>query len=88
MLAPLVPGAVWVETSTVGVAGTNRIAALVEAGRPDAMLADAPVSGSKEPTERGEPTIFASGPDEARSRLAALFDALGQRIIWVDGVGT
>jgi 3-hydroxyisobutyrate dehydrogenase len=32
-------------------------------------------------------TIFASGPDGARSRVAPLFDALGQRTIWVGAVG-
>lgn len=32
-------------------------------------------------------TIFASGPDDARSRVAPLFDALGQRAIWVGPVG-
>src|SRR5205807_1688294 len=32
-------------------------------------------------------TIFASGPDEVRSRVAPLFDALGQRTIWVGAVG-
>jgi len=68
MLAALAPGAIWVEMSTIGVAGTDRIAAMVESERPDVTLVDAPVSGSKDPAERGELTIFASGPDEARSR--------------------
>src|ERR1700691_4069539 len=31
--------------------------------------------------------IFASGPDEVHSRLDPLFDALGQRTIWVGPVG-
>jgi 3-hydroxyisobutyrate dehydrogenase len=87
MLAALTPGAIWVEMSTIGVAGTDRIAAMVATERPDVTLVDAPVSGSKEPAERGELTIFASGPDAARSRLAALFDALSQRTIWVGAVG-
>ena len=52
------------------------------------MLLDAPVSGSKDPAEHGQLTIFASGPDEARARVAPLFDALGQRTIWVGEVGT
>ena len=45
------------------------------------------MSGSKGPAERGQLTIFASGPDEARSRVATLFGALGQRTIWVGAVG-
>jgi 3-hydroxyisobutyrate dehydrogenase len=45
------------------------------------------VSGSKDPAAQGQLTIFASGPDEARPRLTPLFDALGQRTIWVGPVG-
>jgi 3-hydroxyisobutyrate dehydrogenase len=87
MLAALAPGAIWVQMSTIGVAGIDRVAALVGVERPDVMLLDAPVSGSKDPAEQGQLTIFASGPGEARSRVAALFDALGQRTIWVGEVG-
>ena len=87
MLAALSPGAIWVQMSTIGVAGTERVAAMVAAERPDVMLLDAPVSGSREPAERGQLTIFASGPEQARPRVAALFEALGQRTIWVGEVG-
>ena len=87
MLAALAPGAVWVQMSTIGVSGIERVATLAGAERPDVILVDAPVSGSRDPAEQGQLTIFASGPDEARSRLGALFDALGQRTIWVGPVG-
>ena len=87
MLAAFATGAVWVQMSTIGVAGIERVEALVDAERPDVTLIDAPVSGSKDPAEHGQLTIFASGPDEARSRLGPLFDALGQRTIWVGPVG-
>jgi 3-hydroxyisobutyrate dehydrogenase len=87
MLAALAPGAIWVQMSTIGVAGIGQVAALVEAERPDVMLLDAPVSGSTEPAEHGALTIFASGPDKARERVAPLFDALGHRTIWVGAVG-
>jgi 3-hydroxyisobutyrate dehydrogenase len=69
------------------VAGIDRVAAMVEGDRHDVMLVDAPVSGSKDPAAQGELTIFASGSDEARSRVSPLFDALGQRTIWVGPVG-
>jgi 3-hydroxyisobutyrate dehydrogenase len=88
MLPALAPGAIWVQMSTIGVAGTESVAALVESDRPDITLLDAPVSGSKEPAEHGELTIFASGPDEARAQVTPLFDALGQRTVWVGPVGT
>jgi 3-hydroxyisobutyrate dehydrogenase len=87
MLAALAPGAIWVQMSTIGVAGIDRVAALVSDERPDVTLLDAPVSGSTVPAAQGQLTIFASGPDEAHPRVAALFDALGQRTIWVGGVG-
>lgn len=87
MLAALAPGAVWVQMSTIGVSGIERVATLAGAERPDVILVDAPVSGSRDPAEQGQLTIFASGPDEARSRLGPLFDVLGQRTIWVGPVG-
>ena len=87
MLAALAPGAIWVQMSTIGVAGIDRVAALAGAERPDVMFLDAPVSGSRDPAERGELTIFASGPGEARARVTPLFSALGQRTIWVGQAG-
>lgn len=87
MLAALGPDAIWAQMSTIGVAGIERVETLVHAERPDVILIDAPVSGSKEPAEQGQLTIFASGPDVARSRLVPLFDALGQRTVWVGVVG-
>jgi 3-hydroxyisobutyrate dehydrogenase len=87
MLAALAPGAIWVQMSTIGVAGIDRVAAMTSGERPDVMLLDAPVSGSGDPAERGDLTIFASGPAQARSRVTPLFDALGQRTIWVGEVG-
>jgi 3-hydroxyisobutyrate dehydrogenase len=87
MLGALRRGAIWAQMSTIGVAGTERVAALVEGQRGDVTLLDAPVSGSKEPAEQGQLTIFASGPDEARSRVTPLFDALGQRTVWAGPVG-
>ena len=87
MLAALAPGAIWVQMSTIGVAGIDRVIALVAADRPDVTLLDAPVSGSTDPAEHGQLTILASGPHRARASVAALFDALGQRTIWVGEVG-
>jgi 3-hydroxyisobutyrate dehydrogenase len=49
MLAALAPGAIWAQMSTIGVAGIDRVAAMVRGERPDVLLLDAPVSGSREP---------------------------------------
>jgi 3-hydroxyisobutyrate dehydrogenase len=88
VLEALATGAIWAQMSTIGVRGIDRVVALVQKERPDITLLDAPVSGSKEPAEHGQLTIFASGPDAARSSVAPLFEALGQRTIWVGPVGT
>ena len=87
MLDALEDGAIWAQMSTIGAAGIERVKSVVETRRPDVTLLDAPVSGSKEPAEQGQLTIFASGADSARSRVTPLFDALGQRTIWVGPLG-
>lgn len=87
MLAALARGAIWIQMSTIGVAGIERVAELVGLERPDVTLLDAPVSGSSDPAEHSQLTIFASGPEQVRSRVAPLFDAVGQRTIWVGPVG-
>jgi len=87
MLAALAPGAIWVQMSTIGLGGINDVMAMVDHERPDVVLLDAPVSGSKDPAEQGQLIIFASGPEDARSRVTPLFDALGHRTIWVGAAG-
>jgi 3-hydroxyisobutyrate dehydrogenase len=87
MLAALAQGAIWAQMSTIGLAGIRDVMDLVTRDRPDVLLLDAPVSGSKDPAEQGQLIIFASGPEETRSRLAPLFDAVGQRTIWVGPAG-
>ena len=87
MLAALAPDGVWAQMSTIGTRGIDMVASLVDDERPDVVLLDAPVSGSKDPAEQGLLTVFASGPEQARSRVTPLFDAIGHRTIWVGSVG-
>lgn len=87
MLAALAHGAIWVQMSTIGLGGINDVMAMVDHERPDVVLLDAPVSGSRDPAEQGQLIIFASGPEDARSRVTPLFDALGHRTIWVGAAG-
>jgi 3-hydroxyisobutyrate dehydrogenase len=86
-LAALAPRTVWVQMGTIGVAGTDHMAALVADRRPDVTFVDAPVSGSKVPAERGELLILASGPPDARDRLEPVFNALGRRTMWLGEAG-
>ena len=74
--------AVWLQMSTVGIAATERLMKLS-----DAPLVDAPVVGTKQPAEKGELTILASGPRDARERAKPIFDAVGARTIELGEAG-
>lgn len=87
LVEALRPGAVWAQMSTIGVEATDELSALLRNQRPDALFVDAPVSGSKVPAENGTLLIFASGPDEARPLVQPVFDAIGQRTIWLGPSG-
>jgi 3-hydroxyisobutyrate dehydrogenase len=67
--------------STLGEEATDWCAGL--AGRYGAGFADAPVLGTREAAEKGELVVLASGPEEARSRVQPVFDAIGHRTIHV-----
>lgn len=77
--------AVWVQQSTVGVEGSDRLAAL--AADLGVAYVDAPVLGTKEPAEKGALVVLASGPEELRERVAPVLDAVGSRTTWVGPVG-
>jgi 3-hydroxyisobutyrate dehydrogenase len=87
MLEALPSGAVWAQMSTIGVDGTATVSAIVEKERPDVLLLDAPVSGSKVPAEQGKLVIFASGSEQARPVAQPVFDAIGQRTVWLGPIG-
>ena len=74
-------GAVWVQASTVGIEGTDRLAGLAR----DAGVAylDAPVLGTKAPAENGQLVVLASGPSSLREQVQPVFDAIGTRTQWV-----
>jgi 3-hydroxyisobutyrate dehydrogenase len=72
---------VWVQASTVGINGTQRLAALAaEAG---VGFVDAPVLGTRQPAEQGALTVLASGPEQLRERCQPLFDSYGAKTVWV-----
>ncbi|MFD2764860.1 NAD(P)-dependent oxidoreductase [Micromonospora eburnea] len=87
MLAAMADGAVWAQMSTIGVTDTERLARQVAAEHPKVLLVDAPVAGSRDPAEQGRLVVFASGPEQARDRVAPVFDAVGQRTVWVGPTG-
>jgi 3-hydroxyisobutyrate dehydrogenase len=71
----------WLQTSTVGIAATERLAALAaEAG---VGFVDAPVVGTRGPAEQGQVLVLAAGPPDVRDRAAPVFDAIGRETRWV-----
>ncbi|PZS23717.1 MAG: 3-hydroxyisobutyrate dehydrogenase [Pseudonocardiales bacterium] len=73
--------AVWVQTSTVGLAGTQRLAELAD--RYGRGYLDAPVLGTKRPAEQGELIVLASGPRALEPQVAPVFEAIGSKTVWV-----
>ena len=72
-------GCVWVQSSTVGLEGTRRLAELADE-RGLTML-DAPVLGTKQPAADGALVVLVSGTDAAISRVQPVFDAIGRLTI-------
>lgn len=79
-------GALWMQMSTVGVDGAQRLADLAERYR--LTYVDAPVVGTKEPAEQGKLTALASGPDEARNRVEVLLRPIAAKALWLGPAGT
>jgi 3-hydroxyisobutyrate dehydrogenase len=79
------PGTVWLQQSTVGVQGADRLGVLAE--ELGLVYVDAPVLGTRKPADDGALVVLASGPDEVRNTVAPVFDAIGQRTLWVGPAG-
>jgi 3-hydroxyisobutyrate dehydrogenase len=75
--------AAWLQMSTVGIDATERLMEI--AG--NAPFVDAPVVGTKQPAEKGELTVLASGPRDARERAKPVFDAVAARVVELGDAG-
>jgi 3-hydroxyisobutyrate dehydrogenase len=84
-LAGAAGDASWVQASTVGLAGIERLAALAD--EHGLVFVDAPVLGTKQPAEQGKLIVLASGPDEAAAPLEPVFAAIGERALWLGDAG-
>lgn len=78
-------GTIWLQQSTVGVEGCARLAEL--AAELGLVYVDAPVLGTKGPAEAGKLTVLASGPDEVRTDVEPIFDAIGVKTLWLGTAG-
>lgn len=80
-LPHMAPGAVWMQSSTVGVAATGQFAdAAAAAG---VTYVDAPVLGTKGPAEQGTLTALVAGPADAVERLAPVLAAIAVKTVRV-----
>ncbi|MDO9410672.1 NAD(P)-dependent oxidoreductase [Patulibacter sp.] len=76
---------VWIQASTVGVAGTQGLIEL--AGDLGPRFVDAPVLGTLGPAQDGTLVILASGADDAIDVAQPVFDAVGSRTMRVGAAG-
>ncbi|MGI8458232.1 MAG: NAD(P)-dependent oxidoreductase [Propionibacteriaceae bacterium] len=78
--APGGTGPVVVQCSTIGLGVDRFVARADELGL---RVVDAPVLGTKAPAEAGTLTVLAAGDPELRAAMTPVFDAVGDRTIWV-----
>ncbi|MCC8378583.1 NAD(P)-dependent oxidoreductase [Xenorhabdus sp. PB30.3] len=72
---------IWIQASTVGITANEQLEAF--AAENGLKYFDAPVQGTKGPAEQGKLIIIASGPLHDRDLVQPVFDAIGQRTVWV-----
>ncbi|HZA45090.1 MAG TPA: NAD(P)-dependent oxidoreductase [Rubrobacter sp.] len=85
VLPALAESGVWLQMSTVGEEGNERLARLATEG--GVAYVDAPVLGTKGPAEEGQLVVLASGPEEVRERCESVFAALGSKTVWIGEAG-
>lgn len=83
--AKIAPGTLWLQMSTVGPDGCERLAGL--AAEHGLVYVDAPVLGTRQPAEEGKLTVLASGPDEVRDRVTRLLDPIAGAVRWLGPAG-
>ncbi|HEX8259616.1 MAG TPA: NAD(P)-dependent oxidoreductase [Rubrobacteraceae bacterium] len=84
-LSALPEDGVWLQTSTVGLEGQEKLAGIAD--EHGVYYVDAPVLGTKEPAEQGQLIVLASGPEEVRERCQPVFDAVGSKTLWLGPAG-
>jgi 3-hydroxyisobutyrate dehydrogenase len=81
----LTPGTVWLQQSTVGVEGSDRLVALAQ--ELGVAYVDAPVLGTRGPAESGALVVLAAGPEDVRDQVQPILDAIGSRTLWLGAAG-
>lgn len=78
-------GGVWVQMSTVGADGHERLAEVARNG--NITYVDAPVLGTREPAEQGQLVVLASGPEGVQERCESVFGSIGSKTVWLGRAG-
>ncbi|MCA1715324.1 MAG: NAD(P)-dependent oxidoreductase [Actinobacteria bacterium] len=84
-LSALPDDGVWLQTSTVGLEGQEKLAGIAD--ERGVYYVDAPVLGTKQPAEQGQLIVLASGPEEVHERSEPVFDAVGSKTLWLGPAG-
>ena len=84
-LATLGEDGIWLQTSTVGLEGHERLAGIAD--EYGVTYVDVPVLGTKEPAEQGQLIMLASGPEEVQERCQPIFDVVGSQTFWLGPAG-
>jgi 3-hydroxyisobutyrate dehydrogenase len=74
-------GAVWAQTSTVGIEWTKKLAALAD--EHGVLYVDAPVLGTVAPAEQGQLVVLLAGPETARGVCEDVLAAISRKQVWL-----
>ena len=85
--AALKKQAIVVQMGTIGVASTEKLLAHFSQQRPDVVLLDAPVSGTKAPAQNAQIVVLASGDRERAEGIDAVFAAISKETKWLGKAG-
>ena len=79
--------AIVVQMGTIGVESTEKLIAHFSEQRPDVVLLDAPVSGTKAPAENAQIVVLASGDRQRAERVEPVFAAISKGTKWLGKAG-
>ncbi|MTD25828.1 NAD(P)-dependent oxidoreductase [Erwinia sorbitola] len=87
ILPLLKPDAVLCQMGTIGVDATQQLINSIHTLRPDVVLLDAPVSGTKTPAEQAQILVLASGDRQRAAAIEPVFAAIAKGTKWLGEAG-
>jgi 3-hydroxyisobutyrate dehydrogenase len=80
LITALPPGAVWIQSATVGLDGIAEIGRRADGG--GVTLLDAPVLGTKQPAQQGKLVPLVAGSRAAARQMEPVFAAIGTKTVY------